>query len=200
MNAYPPVSALILAGGAGRRMGGVDKGLLPFEGGVLIDPIIKTLSLLADEVLINANRHLDRYRQWGHRVVADPVHTEQLFAGPAAALIHASRYAKNDWLLLAPCDMPDYQPHWLAALWQVQEQTRAAVVIAHDGSRLQPTVALIHRPCLSQRPASADTRLLSVLTAGRYSMCALDQDAWAFGNLNTPEQLRSHHSRREALT
>lgn len=200
MNAHPPVSALILAGGAGRRMGGADKGLLPYEGSVLIDRIIQTLSSLTDEVLINANRNLDRYRQWGHRVVTDPVRTEPLFAGPAAALVHASRHAKNDWLLLAPCDMPDYQPHWLAALWQTQEQTRAAVVIAHDGARLQPTVALIHRPCLSQRPVTENASLLSLLTSGRYSPCPLPDDAWAFANLNTPAQLMRHPAEASALT
>ncbi|WP_407275230.1 molybdenum cofactor guanylyltransferase [Halothiobacillus sp. DCM-1] len=189
MTPYPATTALILAGGAGRRMGGQDKGLMPYREGRLIEPVIRTLERQVDEVLINANRHLDEYRQWGHRVVSDPFHPHQPYAGPAAALMHASRHARHDWLLLAPCDMPDYQAHWPAALWQVQQQSRAAVVIAHDGQRLQPTVALIHRPCLPQRPAAAKDRLLSVLTAGRYSVCLLGDDAWAFANLNTPEQL-----------
>ncbi len=189
MNAYPPTTALILAGGAGKRMGGQDKGLMPYRGGVLIEPIIETLAAQADELLINANRHLDRYAQWGHRVISDPPNPERPYAGPAAALVHASRHARHDWLLLAPCDMPDYQSHWPAALWQTQQHSRAAVVIAHDGVRLQPTVALIHRPCLAQRPTAANARLLSVLTAGRYSVCPLPEDAWAFSNCNTPEQL-----------
>lgn len=188
-----PTTALILAGGAGRRMGGQDKGLVPYRGGLLIEPILRTLAAQANEILINANRNLERYRQLGHRVVSDPPNhaesAERTFAGPAAALFHASRHARHDWLLLAPCDMPDYQPHWPDALWHAQRHSRAAVVIAHDGERLQPTVALIHRPCLAQRPATANARLLSILTAGRYGVCHLAEDAWAFANLNTPEQL-----------
>ena len=192
-----PTTALILAGGAGRRMGGQDKGLLPYRAGLLIEPVLRTLAAQTDEVLINANRNLDQYQRFGHRVITDPIHPNQpaepAYAGPAAALMHASRHAAHDWILLAPCDMPDYQPHWPDALWRAQRHSRAAVVIAHDGERLQPTVALIHRPCLAQRPASAHARLLSVLTAGRYGICALADDAWAFTNLNTPEQLGLPH-------
>lgn len=202
-----PTTAIVLAGGAGRRMGGRDKGLLPFRDGFLIEPVLAALAPQMDELIISANRHLPDYRAFGFNVVSDPraeEGTEPEYPGPVAALRHCGNEASNDWLLLAPCDMPGYRPHWPERLWETQLMSRAAVVIAHDGDRLQPTVALIHRPCLAQRPdpnpdkrrsTSATNprkqgqRLADLLMAGRYALCDLSADRACFTNINTPEDL-----------
>ncbi|WP_322629901.1 molybdenum cofactor guanylyltransferase [Halothiobacillus sp.] len=203
---YPPTTAIVLAGGAGRRMMGNDKGLLPFRDGCLIEPILAALAPQVDQLIISANRHLTEYRVFGFPVVSDPTLAdgEPEYAGPVAALRHVSTFAEHDWLLLAPCDMPGFRPHWHARLWATQRASRAAVVIAHDGERLQPTVALIHRPCLAQRPdqmhstqrtqppadlAKRGQRLTELLMAGRYALCDLSEDRPCFANINTPEEL-----------
>lgn len=184
-------TALILAGGAGRRMGGQDKGLLPFvHNGFtvpLIQPILDLLTPEVDELIITANRHITDYAAFGFSVVSDK--SKELFPGPAQGIMQASRQARHDWLLIAPCDMPFYQAHWPQQLFLRQKQTRSAVVIAHDGQQLQPTVALIHRPCLAQRPCAPNTSLSAMLMSGRYALCDLSSDADAFFNCNTPEQL-----------
>jgi molybdopterin-guanine dinucleotide biosynthesis protein A len=184
-------TALILAGGAGQRMGGQDKGLLPFTHlgctVPLIRPVLDVLGPQVGEIIISANRHLDGYAQFGFKVISDE--TNVAFQGPAQAIMHARRHARHDWLLIAPCDLPFYQAHWPQQLFLRQKQTRAAVIIAHDGQRLQPTVALIHRTCLAQRPCVPNMPLHTLLMAGRYALCDLSADAPAFINCNTPEQL-----------
>lgn len=194
-SAHVQTTALILAGGAGRRMGGQDKGLLPFiDNGhtvPLIQPVLSVLAPQVDQLIISANRHLNEYAQFGFPVVSDEGHEvfQGVFQGPVHAILHASRHALHDWLLIAPCDLPFYQAHWPQQLFLRQKQTRAAVVIAHDGQHLQPTVALIHRPCLAQRPCAPNARLSALLMAGRYALCDLSADARAFINCNTPAQL-----------
>lgn len=205
---HPPTTAIVLAGGAGRRMGGKDKGLQPYQGRRLIDPVLDALGPQVEQLIISANRHLLEYRAYGFEVVTDatPVDAEQPYAGPVSALRHASTVAQHDWLLLAPCDMPGYQPHWPAQLWATQNASRAAVIIAHDGQRPQPMVALIHRPCLGQRPdltsmasprppfagpgkTKRGHRLMDLLTAGRYALCDLSADQACFANINTLDDL-----------
>lgn len=183
-------TALILAGGAARRMGGQDKGLLSFchQGRTvpLIQPVLAALAPAVDQLIISANRHVADYAQFGFQVISDdPRATGQ---GPAHAIMHARQHARHDWLLIAPCDLPFYQPHWPEQLFLRQKHTRAAVIIAHDGEHLQPTVALIHRPCLMQRPYEPGMRLSALLMAGRFALCDLSADAPAFINCNTPEQ------------
>lgn len=207
---YPPTTAIVLAGGAGRRMGGKDKGLLPFRDGYLIEPTLAALAPQVDQLIINANRHLAEYHAFGFPVVTDPNSgddgREPAYAGPVSALRHGSTFADHDWLLVAPCDMPGFRPHWPDRLWATQRASRAAVVIAHDGVRLQPTVALIHRPCLAQRPDQTPNkrrvappsnpikqgqRLTELLMSGRYALCDLSADQSCFSNINTPEDLLS---------
>lgn len=205
----PPTTAIVLAGGAGRRMGGKDKGLLPFRDGCLIEPVLAALAPHVDQLIISANRHLSDYRAFGFPVVTDPhaVDGDPAYPGPVAALRHSSTEAAHDWLLLAPCDMPGFRSYWPARLWATQRASRAAVVIAHDGERLQPGVALIHRPCLVQRPdhvrnkrqvqqpvepIKQGQRLSELLMAGRYALCDLSADRPCFANINTPEDLQAH--------
>ncbi|HUM99166.1 MAG TPA: NTP transferase domain-containing protein [Halothiobacillus sp.] len=195
-------TALILAGGAGRRMGGQDKGLLPFtqHGRTvpLIQPVLEVLAPQVDQLIISANRHLADYATLGFSVISDEIHAA--FQGPAQAIMHARRYARHDWLLIAPCDLPFYQAHWPQQLFLRQKQTRAAVIIAHDGQRLQPTVALIHRPCLTQRPCAPHMSLSTLLMAGRYALCDLSADADAFINCNTPAQLATATAQMSPFT
>ena len=65
------ISAVILAGGRARRMGGEDKGLIELQGRPLLDYIISALRPQVGEILVNANRNLDRYREFGYPVIED---------------------------------------------------------------------------------------------------------------------------------
>lgn len=182
-----PLSALVLAGGAGRRLGGIDKGLEPFLGQPMVAHVITALAPSVAELVIVANRHLDAYRRLGHRTITDP---DRVRRGPAAAVHAAMGRLRHDWVLLAPCDMPRYRPQWPARLVARQRATGAPVVIADDGSRLQPGVALFHVPSLRrQRVGPVPERLTDLLTGGPHACCDLSEDRYAFLNVNTPIDL-----------
>jgi molybdopterin-guanine dinucleotide biosynthesis protein A len=76
------VTGLVLAGGMGRRMGGVDKGLVPLDGRAMIAHVIERLSRQVGAILINANQNVERYAEFGYPVVSDGIGG---FAGPLAA-------------------------------------------------------------------------------------------------------------------
>lgn len=190
LKAGTPLSALVLAGGAGRRMGGRDKGLEPFIGQPMIVHVIEALAPAVAELLIVANRHLDAYRRLGHTTISDP---GRIRRGPAAAVHAAFDRLRHDWVLLAPCDMPRYRSQWPAKLVARQRATDSPVVIAYDGDRLQPAVALFHTPTLRYRLAApVPSRLIDLLAGGPHARCDLSEDRDAFLNVNTPTDLLQH--------
>ena len=80
------MTAVILAGGLGRRMGRVDKGLQLLDGKPLVQWVLERLAPQADEVLLNANQNTERYETFGYPVIGDQIGG---FAGPLAGL-HAA--------------------------------------------------------------------------------------------------------------
>ncbi|WP_322522243.1 NTP transferase domain-containing protein [Guyparkeria halophila] len=181
------LSALVLAGGASRRMDGRDKGLEPFLGQPMVSHVIESLAPSVDELVIVANRNLEAYRRLGHTTIRDPGGIRR---GPAAAVHAANARLRHDWVLLAPCDMPRYRALWPARLVARQRATGAPVVIAHDGERLQPGIALFHGPTLRQDLVGpVPSRLTDLLTGGPHACCDLADDREAFLNVNTPTEL-----------
>jgi molybdopterin-guanine dinucleotide biosynthesis protein A len=89
------VTGIVLAGGQGRRMGGVDKGWVELAGMPMIAHVLRRLTPQVADILINANQNLERYRALGHPVFADTVGG---FAGPLAGLhagmAHATQRAR----------------------------------------------------------------------------------------------------------
>ncbi|HTD90684.1 MAG TPA: NTP transferase domain-containing protein, partial [Burkholderiales bacterium] len=78
-----PITGVILAGGQGRRMGSVDKGLQLLRGKPMVQWVLERYAPQVDEVLINANQNIDKYQAFGHQVVPDEIGG---FAGPLAGL------------------------------------------------------------------------------------------------------------------
>src|SRR6478672_11042374 len=97
------VTGVVLAGGQGSRMGGVDKGLQEFRGKPMAAHAIERLAPQVDELLINANRNPDDYARFGHRVIADEIPG---FAGPLAGFERGLAHAAGDLVVTVPCDSP----------------------------------------------------------------------------------------------
>lgn len=144
-------AAVILAGGAGRRMHGADKGLVELDGRPLVAHVMAALAGQVDRVLISANRNTAAYRAWAP-VVTDGVDG---FAGPLAGIAAAmARYPEYP-VVSVPVDCPappgDLVDGLRAALARAPE---AACAVVHDGERLQPLFAL-YRPGLAAAAARA---------------------------------------------
>lgn len=143
MHPMPAISAGVLAGGRGRRMGGRDKGLIPWRGRPMASWIVDTLRITASEVLISANRNIEAYRVLGaDRVIED---SPGAFAGPLAGILSLRRAAREDLLLIVPCDCPELPVDLAARLYQAMRRKRTTLAAVHDGNRLQPLFVLLGR-------------------------------------------------------
>ncbi|HEY9513707.1 MAG TPA: molybdenum cofactor guanylyltransferase MobA [Rhodanobacter sp.] len=187
--AYDHIAGLILAGGRGTRMGGKDKGLVEFNGKPMVQHVLAALRPQVAEVLVNANRNEEAYRQTGCRVVSDAVTG---FAGPLAGISAGMHAVTRSHVLVLPCDGP-FVPAWLAQrLWAASAGKDDTIVAAHDGERLHPTFALL--------PVSVLDDLDAYLASGghkidtfyyRHTFAPVDFSDYpqAFLNINTPEDV-----------
>ena len=183
------ISGVILAGGKGRRMGGVDKGLQPFRGRSLIEWIIERLRPQVDEILINANQNRDRYADYGYRVISDLVPD---FAGPLAGFHSALSAASNDLVLTVPCDSP-FMPDDLAdRLRHAHNAAAADVAVARTGEQVHPVFCLLRRTLRTNLDdyLSGGGRKIDAWYADlKVIEVAFDDEADAFGNFNTLAEL-----------
>ena len=102
------ITAVILAGGKGSRMGGVDKGLQIFKGQALAQHVLARIQPQVRQTLINANRHTALYQTWGCTVFTD-AHDDLPYlmdAGPLAGMAAGIAHAKTPYVLVVPCDTP----------------------------------------------------------------------------------------------
>ncbi|MDH4573365.1 molybdenum cofactor guanylyltransferase [Salinicola acroporae] len=181
------VTGVLLAGGRGQRMGGVDKGWVDLDGRPLVAQALQRLSSQVDRVVISANRHLDRYRRLGHAVVTDslPGHP-----GPLAGALGALREVSTPWILLAPVDMPWLPVDTLARL--AGAIGGADIAVAHDGRRLQPLVALIRSSLgadLSDWLAAGGGRVVTWYDRHDWIEVGFPGQDAQFTNLNTPHEV-----------
>jgi len=97
------ITATILAGGRGKRMGETDKGLQPLRDRSLVEWVLECIDPQVDELLIIANRNLERYLEFGYPVLSDRIAD---FAGPLAGLHAGLSQARSELVLAVPCDTP----------------------------------------------------------------------------------------------
>lgn len=188
-------TGLILAGGLARRMGGVDKGLQPLRGRPMIAWVIERLAPQVDEIIINANQHLGQYAAFGHRLVADEVGG---FAGPLAGLHAGMKAASHPLIATCPCDSPFLPADLVARLRSALAERRADVAVARTGEQPHPVFSLARRellPHLESFLASGGRKFDAWYTMLKMVEVPFDDEAAAFSNINTPEELRSFETR-----
>lgn len=134
------VAAVILAGGQGRRMGGADKGLIDYQGRPLIEWALAALTPQVDEVVISANRNLEVYAAYGHRVLPD---TLPDYPGPLAGVLAALQVLEADWLVVAPCDTPHLPPDCVARLLSAAQAAKVPLAVAADSVRTHHTCFIV---------------------------------------------------------
>ncbi len=186
--AAPLITGVILAGGLGRRMGGVDKGLQPLAGRPLAAHVAERLGPQVDELLINANQNAETYATLGHPVIVDRIAG---FAGPLAGLHAALGAARHPLVATAPCDSPFLPADLVARLAAALADGHHDIAIARSAERIHPVFCLCRR--------SLEAPLAAFLTAGhrRFSQWLDEQravevtfpDEAAFANINSADEL-----------
>lgn len=187
------ITGLILAGGRGSRMGGVDKGLQSYRGMPLALHTLLKLQLQAGHVMINANRNLAAYESFGVPVWPDALPD---FAGPLAGFLVGLERCETPWLATVPCDTPDFPDDLVARLAAAAATADAEIAVAacdEDGAlRTQPVFCLLHASLLESlvRFTQDGGRKIDRWTAQHRCIEVRFDDARAFANANTLDELR----------
>lgn len=185
----PKITALILAGGRGSRMGSVDKGLQLFNGKPMVAQVLERLAPQVNEVIINANRSLDAYTAFGHRVIPDVIDG---FVGPLAGLQVGLLHATHPLVVTAPCDSPFLPLDLVARLLAALQNNQADLAVAKTFEQVHPVFCLVKR--------DLEPHLRSFLETGQRKIdkwyetlnvveVSFDDVESAFMNINTREEL-----------
>jgi len=183
------ITGLVLAGGQGRRMGAVDKGLVELNGSPLVAHAIARLAPQVATLVINANRNQERYAAFGYPVVADAVAG---YAGPLAGLQAGLAAAATPWLATVPCDSPFLPADLVARLAKAAGPGGRDVAVARTFDQPHPVFALVARRVLPHLEAflSAGGRKIDSWYATLSVVeVSFDDEADAFRNINTAEEL-----------
>lgn len=193
------VTGLVLAGGRGSRMGGVDKGWLEVASQPMIVRVVERLVPQVDRLLISANRNLESYASLGFKVVTD---ADTGFLGPLSGVLAGLSAAQTRWIATVPCDSPLVPADLIQRLKCAAEASSAQIAVARDTRRLQPVFALYQ--------CSLKTDLEAYLAAGerkidrwmaRHEMTQVDfsDREEMFLNVNTPDERNLVEARIETM-
>jgi molybdopterin-guanine dinucleotide biosynthesis protein A len=186
------ITGLVLAGGRGTRMGGVDKGLVLHAGKPMAEHAVHRLRPQVGRVVINANRNLARYEAMGCPVWPD---TLADFAGPLAGLQAGFAHCETPFLAMVPCDSPRFPPDLVARLAEAMIAADADIAVAETselGRRQSHPVFLLTKVALRSsldRFLLDGERKIDRWAASHRRIDVRFDDAAAFVNANSPQEL-----------
>ncbi len=188
--AYPrgDITGVILAGGRGQRMGGVDKGLMPLAGKPMVAHALAALRPQVATIMINANRNLDQYATLGCQVTADAIGD---YYGPLAGMASAMELAATKYVLTVPCDSPLMANDLAARLYQALSQGNAEISVAHDGERLHPVFALLQcdlLPSLREYLQRGERKIDHWFARHKLAIAYFADEPETFVNVNNPQE------------
>ena len=187
------ITGLVLAGGRGSRMGGVDKGLQAHLGMPLAMHAVLRLSPQVGHIMINANRNLAAYESMGAPVWPDALPD---YPGPLAGFLAGLEHCATPYLVTVPCDSPQFPEDLVARLAERLDMEGAEIAIAatrEDGElRLQPVFCLMNATVVESliRFTGTGQRKIDAWTATLRHVAVEFDDASAFVNANTVAELR----------
>ena len=187
------ITGLILCGGRGTRMGGVDKGLQNHHGFPLALHALMRLQPQVGHLLINANRNLSAYESMGVPVWPDPMAD---YPGPLAGWLAGLEHCETPYLLTVPCDSPNFPLDLAARLAGALLESDADIAMAatiEDGhQQVQPVFCLLKSGLLESLVAylNAGERKIDRWTAQHRCATVPFEDPAAFANANTLDELQ----------
>ena len=189
MTGSEAITGLVLAGGLGRRMGGVDKGLQDFRGEAMVAHVVRRLAPQVDALIINANQNIERYAAFGHPVVADAIVG---FAGPLAGLHAGLSACTTPLLVTSPCDSPFLPLDLVARLRAALERDGADLAVAITGDQPHPVFSLVRAqvlPGLTEFLEGGGRKVDLWYSALKVVEVPFDDNPDAFANINTLNEL-----------
>jgi molybdopterin-guanine dinucleotide biosynthesis protein A len=187
------ITGLILAGGRGSRMGGVDKGLQSHRGVPLALHALMRLGPQVGHLMINANRNLGAYESFGVPVWPDALPD---YPGPLAGFLAGLERCETPYLVTVPCDTPgfpeDLVARLAAALAERDAEIAMAATRADGATQVQPVFCLMKAALMESLVAFtlSGQRKIDRWTAQHRCVEVPFDDAAAFFNANTADELR----------
>lgn len=170
-------------------MGGTDKGLMLLQGRPLIQHVIDRLKPQVDELIINSNRHIEIYQQFGYPVFPD----EHIgYSGPLAGIQVGLKQAKCEYLLICPCDTPYLPENLVEKLLLTLKQHHAEIAIAAADGSDHPVICLCKTsvlPTLEEYLTSGGRKVSTWQQKLVHQYTDFSDQPHAFANINTPEEL-----------
>jgi molybdopterin-guanine dinucleotide biosynthesis protein A len=186
------ITGLVLAGGRGTRMGGVDKGLQTHFGIPLALHALERLRPQVVALMINANRNLATYQAMGVSVWRDEIEN---YPGPLAGMLAGLSHCETPYLVTVPCDTPNFPADLVARLAEGLMNSRSDLAVAYtreDGAlRAQPVFCLMRTSLRSGLRAfvASGERKTGLFAAKHHGVKVEFHDAAAFANANTLSEL-----------
>ena len=192
MIARTDVTGVIFAGGQGRRMGGVDKGLVALGGRPLVAHVVERLAPQVGALVINANQNRDRYAAFGYPVVADVVPD---FAGPLAGLHAGIAAAATPYIVTSPCDSPFLPLDLVGRLAAAFDAQPIDVAVARTFDQPHPVFSLVRADVRAHLEAflhGGGRKIDAWYATLRVVEVRFDDEADAFRNINTAAELAAN--------
>lgn len=192
---HDQVTYLILAGGRGQRMNGVDKGLMLWQSRPMVEHILDRLNSPADKIIISANRNQNLYKKYTNTVIADELED---FQGPLAGILSAMQICETPYLLCLPCDSPEPPENMLEQLWSCMQKNHKSSALCHDGERLQPLFGLLscqHKDTLHDFLQQGRRKVHDFMQLIDPAQCDFSTQKTHFNNINYSDDMKSARSR-----
>lgn len=193
------ITGLVLAGGRGSRMGGVDKGLQNHQGMPLALHALLKLQPQVGELMVNANRNLAAYEAFGAPVWPDALPD---YPGPLAGLLTGLERCETPYLVSVPCDTPNFPPDLverLAAALRAEDAEIAMAATLEDGVlRTQPVFCLTHAHLMESLQAflqSGERKIDRWTGRHRTAVVCFDDPSFFFNANTTAELQQLQHGR-----
>jgi molybdenum cofactor guanylyltransferase len=192
VSASPPrgVTGIVLAGGQGRRMGSVDKGLVLLHGRPMVQHALERFAPQVDDLMINANQHAEQYAAFGFPVIPDAIGG---FVGPLAGLHVGLTHATRPLVATVPCDSPFLPADLVMRLLDALKTRDAELAVARTFDQPHPVFALVRRsvlPHLAHFLESGGRKIDAWYATLKTVEVAFDDEPDAFRNINTVDELR----------
>ena len=185
------VTGVILAGGRGSRMGGVDKGLQLLRSKPMVQWVAERFAPQVNEVLVNANQNIDKYQMLGYKVIPDEIGG---FAGPLAGLHRGLSEASHRLVATSPCDSPFLPLDLIARLRTAMEKAGADLTVAKTGDQPHPVFCLCRKsvlPSLTDFLAGGGRKIDAWYATLKIVEVLFDDQPDAFSNVNTLAELEA---------